>query len=504
MIALNIEDNSIKLLDIKKGLFGKLTFVSFSKNDFKKGEQWEEKAPVIKEEVAISVPDSIVHLLRISLPADTSKENISSFLMDQVREKLNMSLDKMIFDSAIVERSDLGIQVIFVGIEFEKLLPFYRAWKRIDLNPVVLTSQALAYFEVLKLTIEENQAAVSVNAEDDNLYLLFYDKNGPVKSKFLTAEFEKMPSKVSEAILEFEKERGHRINRVILGGDQGEDLAPSEIGQDIECVKAREVVEDLIIKNNYKIKDDYTAKGSFLNTIGLGLIFFDDNKFNLIKSNFEQIMQSIKLEEKPEVVEIAKEDNKDDVKKDVPEKSKEEKEVVVASKPGVTDPEQETEREEPVAPLLKQEKKRNVFILPVIIFIITAVVAFSGLYFYQAGAFQKLSSFIPKPTPIPTQAPVPTVKPVTRAELKAEVLNGSGEVGAASTVADALTKKGYKDIKTDNADNYDYTQNILRVKEKFKKFAEAEFSDLNIGKTETLNDNSSFDIVIIVGKKKLL
>ncbi|MCL4354425.1 LytR C-terminal domain-containing protein [Patescibacteria group bacterium] len=506
MIALNIEDNSIKLLDIRKALFGKLTLLSFTKNDFKKTEQWEEKAPVIKQEVAISIPDSAVHLLRISLPAETPKENIPSFLMEQVREKLDIPIDKMIFDSAIVERTDSEINAIFVGVEFDKLARFYRAWRRIDLSPVVLTTQALSYFEGLKLSLEENQTGLSVNAEDDCLYLLFYDKYGPIKSKTQTVEFDKMPSKIKDAILEFEKERGHRVNKVILGGDQGEDIVFSEIGQDVDCVKAREVVEDLIIKNNLKLKDDYTAKGSFLDTIGLGLIFFDNNKFNLIKNNFEQIMQSIIIEEKPEEVSKDEDDKeKQEVKEDL-KKSKVEKK---AEETGEVDEDEkkkeEDQQEDSKAIALPENRKRNILLVPSIIFLITVAIAFAGLYFYTNGAYKQLFStasvrnVFQKPTPIPTAIPSPTPKPIAREDLKSQVLNGSGKEGAASVIAKQLTAKGYKDVKTDNADNYDYKGITIKVKDEYKTFVEKDLKDLS-AEVKNLESSSSFDIIVIAGK----
>jgi len=46
--------------------------------------------------------------------------------------------------------------------------------------------------------------------------------------------------------------------------------------------------------------------------------------------------------------------------------------------------------------------------------------------------------------------------PAPQARLKVEVLNGSGERGAARVVGDLLLARGYDVVATDNADHFDY------------------------------------------------
>ena len=505
MIAINVKDKAIRILDINKSLMGKTTIGSFSKSDIKKDEHWEEKILNVKGEVGISIPDSAVHFLRFTLAQDTSRENISALVLDHVRENLDIPLDKMIFDTAIVDKAQSNIEVIFIGIEFEKLLPYYKAWKRIGLNPVLLVPESIAYYEVLKGSVSEGQVNLFVDAEDSDLYLMFYDFNGPISSVTVDVEAEKMPEKINEAISKFEKDNEKKVSKVILSGDEGEEIECDKIRLELTCLKSRSVIDQLLQKSQVQVKDDYTSKSSFVSTIGLGLILFDKNQFNLMKKNLTDIMESInvetedsvkdseKIEEPAEKEEVSKKMDHQPVQEEKQGK-KEEPEVIVAEKTQI-----------PLS--VKPESKKSRFLLPIVLFFLTLIIAGAGFYAYDSGLYKgvfkkvsSISSFVIKPTPIPTQIPTPTPKPITREDLKVEVLNGSGKEGAASGVADQLTKKGYKDIKTDNADNYNYTGITLRVKEKAKSLAASDLADLKITKTETLDSNSPFDLIIIVGK----
>lgn len=489
MIAINVEDKAVRLLDISKGITGKITIDSLLKADVKKGEQWEEKILNVKGEVGLSIPDSACSFVRVLLPVDTSNESLPALVLDQVQEKISIPLHKMIFDTAIVDRTENGIEVIFIGIEFEKLLPFYKSWTRINLTPAILVPESLAFFEALKSAASENHANLLVSGDDDQFFLMFYDLNGPLSSKMLEVEFEKLAEKINDEVKSFEKENDRKVTKVVMAGDQGDDLDCDMLSSELTCTKSHSVIEELIQKHGINLKDNYTSKSSFLNTIGLGLILLDKNKFNLMKKNLPDIMESLIKEPEENVKQQKKEDQVEDKK--VQEEEKHE------IKEKITEEKQETEYFAP------PEKKKKIYIMPFIIFFITLVVSFGGLYLYDSGSIKNLSSLtsvIAKPTIVPTATPSPTKAPVKREDLKVQVLNGTGKEGAASTMAELLEKKGYKDVNTDNADNYDYTGNVLKIKEKYKSFANTDLSDFTIEKTETLENSSTFDLIFVVGE----
>ena len=81
-------------------------------------------------------------------------------------------------------------------------------------------------------------------------------------------------------------------------------------------------------------------------------------------------------------------------------------------------------------------------------------------------------SLTPEESPTPTPKPKPTAVPTKatqsdsqKASIKVVVQNGSGEAGAGGKAADILKSAGYDVVSTANADNFDYTDVTIQVKE---------------------------------------
>ncbi|MFC1711902.1 LytR C-terminal domain-containing protein [Patescibacteria group bacterium] len=94
----------------------------------------------------------------------------------------------------------------------------------------------------------------------------------------------------------------------------------------------------------------------------------------------------------------------------------------------------------------------------------------------------------------------------SRFDLKIQTLNGSGGKGIAKGAKDLLLSLGYTNIETDNADSYDYEETVIKVKKDKEKYLKALIKDLETeytiaSESGELDDNSEFDVVVIVGKK---
>lgn len=120
-------------------------------------------------------------------------------------------------------------------------------------------------------------------------------------------------------------------------------------------------------------------------------------------------------------------------------------------------------------------------------------------------------STVPTPTPVasPTPTPIPiataTPAPVDLTELSVQVLNGSGIAGQAGVVKDLLVEAGFDadNIKTGNADNYDYTKTIVSlnssVPDSVYTTIRTELVDYQVSQGDPLTTTSDYDIVITVG-----
>ena len=167
-------------------------------------------------------------------------------------------------------------------------------------------------------------------------------------------------------------------------------------------------------------------------------------------------------------------------------------------------------------------RKRNNLVIIIIVVVILAALGF--LAYKRSQSKSKTNVTVTEsPTQEPTQEPTkeptpeasgsatPTKKPTSGVvssakDLTIEVLNGSGKEGAASGVKDYLDGKGYKNLTTGNADNFNYEGITVRIKSSQKKYLEAIESDLKSKYTlsasgsGTLAESAKVDASVIVGK----
>jgi hypothetical protein len=181
----------------------------------------------------------------------------------------------------------------------------------------------------------------------------------------------------------------------------------------------------------------------------------------------------------------------------------------------------------PAKPTKRSFGKKHIIVLVVILVLLTGGIVFMS----NRGSSGGTGSITPTTAPPPTDAPTPEITetaspsaapsgaitpsakptPAKPAEVKKatdmniQILNGSGEVGVASTARDLLKSHGYQYFETGNADNYDYKDVTVKVKSKFETYGATLKKDLE-GKyklasdSATLPGDSVFDAVVIVGK----
>jgi hypothetical protein len=152
-------------------------------------------------------------------------------------------------------------------------------------------------------------------------------------------------------------------------------------------------------------------------------------------------------------------------------------------------------------PKIKMPKKE------VFLFITSFAVSF--LLFVLISKFGgniKIPDFLTKKNTVivtPTIAPPsPTPTPnFNKEEVKIKILNGSGVKGTALEIKEILRKKGYVEILTDNADNFDYLITEIQVKSDKKQLGDMIKNDLkdyvSSPKITILDDTEASDLVLI-------
>ena len=117
----------------------------------------------------------------------------------------------------------------------------------------------------------------------------------------------------------------------------------------------------------------------------------------------------------------------------------------------------------------------------------------------------------PSPTAIIEEVTSPSPEATTGAKVdkslvKIRILNGGGKAGAASEAKDFLEAKDWVVSTLGNADSYDFSQTIVRVKAKFASLGAALIEDLSSKysvqpTTEDLEATATADLEVIIGSK---
>ena len=150
-----------------------------------------------------------------------------------------------------------------------------------------------------------------------------------------------------------------------------------------------------------------------------------------------------------------------------------------------------------------------IFVIAVILLILGALVG-GVLYYRQSltvATDTQEEEQKPTATPKPTEVPEENVDIST---LSVSILNGSGIAGEAKKVKDLLVEAGWTDDKltTGNADSSKYTETSVSLKKElsnkvFDEVKNALGDSYNVEKSDTqLGEDSSYDLIIILGKEK--
>ncbi len=174
-----------------------------------------------------------------------------------------------------------------------------------------------------------------------------------------------------------------------------------------------------------------------------------------------------------------------------------------------------------LTPGVVEKPKRNVFLFFAIMLLVAFVVMAlaGGMYVYLNGVKNLPEAQVTEGVPTETTAPQavvqatpppaggPTATPKPDYSLyNVSILNGSGAIGAATGVKDLIQKGGFKVGYTGNADNFNYTDTIIQVKNTVSADVVATLRNLLVSTYSikigtALDSQSRWDIIITVGTK---
>ena len=529
MFSIDISDASIEALKLKKNLFGKKSVSSIGRIELEEGiikngevldpQKLAEKIGglVKKGKINFTLPDLRIFTHRLVLPSDVARSAVNSFLREKVVEVIPFEFDDLIYDFKIVNETEEGKEILFIGLSKEILAGYLKTFEILKLIPFVAVPESLAAFETFKNTVVKDEIVLYIDVGSKTSAFSFFDRfgafltlNKPVETRLLKQEIKKAGAFLKE---KHDKE----IKRIILGGGGSLEIDGESFSKEIGTwtTKVDKILEDRLSKASLNFKSEKLSPVLFLNVLGLSLLAQKKEELNLLRETKNLLVE---IKEKKEEEEKKKKEGADKGKEGGGEEGREEKEGKEkegedeGKKGGNKEEEakesqEETKKESGISKFLGRVLKFKRFLI--IIFV--ALLTFSIIYFFIKKPLTKKpgeQTITVSPTVEPvgaTATPTSTIE-VERKDLKIKVLNGSGIAGRAGEAADTLEELGYQVMVTGNADSFDYGETMIKIKEEKKNFLSLLTNDLETVYTVSseeslLAEEEEVDAVVIVGKE---
>ncbi len=436
MLYVFLDQKQIKILLLKKTMLGQFEASFFAKKhevDFLSNgsvNNLDLLASALKEgltqlgaqqekQVFLILPQESFVFLKAEVPVDIGSSAVTSFIQDKARASLRVDLDNYFYDYFLKE-VDQRRQVTFYAIEADRLEKYFETFNLLGLKVTSLLPESLSLFKLFEKTLrpEKKENILYVDFTKGELSGYIYDSGGLYSDEkwvesLSTEETLQQALKTRKEELE---QKGIKLNRIILAGDESEnvrqDTFTKEVGVWTNLLKRiipdfyQESLKLLVVKTGspFPILAYDVCFGAF--------VFSQENKgFHILKNPFKMKKRRISLSG---------------------------------------------------FPLFRRE---------VLIFLVSAILSF-GVFLglsklnWSGVKLPNLSTTIGqiKPSLTPTKIPSTPTPSIKKEELKIKILNGSGTAGKASTLKDLLVEKGYQEIVTGNADNFDYKQTIIQTK----------------------------------------
>ena len=473
MIYLYLDKNIIKLLYLKRTLLGQQETLyhekTYESDLIDKGKiinvdllasaikevVTSSNRPVADNQISLILPQEFFSFFRTTVPSDIADSALNSFIADKARSILPVDNTDLTSDYFVTESEQEKV-VTYFGINQETLLSIKQALTLIDFKMISIIPDTMAYFKLFEKTLrkEKKETILYVELESNILSGYLFDSCGLIDDKKISIKYTEedkiadiLKTKIDEIVAEKKK-----VNRIIISGEKSDtirqDTFTKSVGVWTNPLKRivptfYESYLKMLVPKDGKVFPILTYDVCF----GAFILSEENKSFSLFKNRSYSSKNKISL----------------------PKIGMPKKEVLLFI---------------------------GSFIISFLLFVLIS----------KFGGNLKLPDFMAKKNAVvitPTVAP-PSTTPTPnfkKEDVKIKILNGSGVKGKATEIKEILRKKGYVEILTDNADNFDYTITEIQVKSDKKQLGEMIKNDLKdyitSPKITVLDDKEASDLVLI-------
>jgi hypothetical protein len=472
MIYLYLDKNTIKLLYLKKTMLGQQETLfhqkTYESDLIDKGKiinvdllasaikevVTSSNRPVADNQISLILPQEFFSFFRTTVPSDIAPSALNSFISDKARSILPVDNTELASDY-FVQESEQEKVVTYFGIGQETLLSIKQALTLIDFKIISVIPDTMAYFKLFEKTLrkEKKETILYAELESDVLSGYLFDSCGLIDDKKISISYtseDKISDILKTKINELTTDK-RKVNRIIISGEKSDTIRQDTFTKSVGVwTNPLKRIVPTFYENYLKM-----------------LVPKDGKVFPIL--TYDVCFGAFILSEENKSFSVLKNNN--------------------------------LYRRQVSLPKIKMPRK-EVFLFVgsfVISFLLFVLISKFGGNIKIPNFMAKKEVIVATPTPLPpTPTPTPSFK---KEEVKIKILNGSGVRGKATEIKEILRKKGYVEILTDNAENFDYKITEIQVKNDKKQLGEMMKNDLKdyvtSPKITVLDDKEASDLILI-------
>lgn len=491
MLAIDISDSSIEVLDIKKTLTSKFKIEGINRTEIESGivENFEVKRQdllvislqkVLKEaspkaikrkSCIVLLPEIKVGIHRATFDASLSKKELDKAIEEKVKEVFPFAPDEIIAHIKVVNKTGRFKDVLFIATPIILGKDLINIFNQAGLNITGFINESYALYNLFKANIEDEETMLlDIGAKFSVVHL--FDRYGPYFSLNEPVETKSLIFKLKELLEFFQKENIKLPRKLILAGGGSINSKPFLFEKELNLTTI--LASNLLSIKQERLKLNFGEFEAvvFANTFGALELFYQNEYIEVEDFDIQQNIQEAKG---------------------------------ISSQTSVAEAELPKQKEKD---LVSYEYNRNKFFL--FAFFGFAIVLIFAFFIFGKNLLKEPSSPAEfQVTPVISPKVEETVQPqsaIKREDVKLRILNGTGEPGLAAKVKDDLEQVGYKNIETGNADHYNYLKSEIHYKSGKKEEASLIADDLKNKyeidtKTEITDKDTVEDIIFIIGRR---
>ncbi|WP_400242646.1 type IV pilus biogenesis protein PilM [Niallia sp. JL1B1071] len=153
-------------------------------------EECAETWKIKKREIQMVVPDALIIIRKISIPADIKEDELNEYLYLEIGTSIHLPFEEPVFDTVVLKEEEKK-EVLLIAAQAELVQEYVDALTEAKLYPVAADISSLAAFRIYErlYAAAEEERLLFVHMDLENVNITIFEHGYPIFAHFLPFTF---------------------------------------------------------------------------------------------------------------------------------------------------------------------------------------------------------------------------------------------------------------------------------------------------------------------------